>query len=566
MEKVSLQEVERRTEEYLKCTKSFEYYCANYVLLELPGGDKLFKLYKPQANLSKLILDEHFVLVLKSRQIGISTLIQALCSWLVTFHDNVVIGIISKDGAEATRFARHIIAIIEKLPKWMQSGFSKRTEQTFILNNGSKGFSAPVNPINPGKTLRGQSITFLVIDEAAFIKDIDEAWTSLVPALSTSQKQARTANIPYGTVVLSTPNKTVGTGEWFFKRYQNAVDGADIFKPFVIHWKDVQELAGDPEWYNTQCRLFNNDQTKIQQELELKFLPSGGSFFPEKIYQILQDNTKDDKVIKEKFTIFGGEVWKFEDPQKDKHYLVGVDTASEFGNDKSTITVWDYETLDQVWEYQTKCKIIDFIKVVKLAASLYPGTIVVERNSYGNQVMEELNSGEFSSSLYKEIKNSKVFPGLYTDNKTRPLMMDALYSYIVENPNCVKSKRLALELTSLVQKKTGKIEAEGMNDDLVLSTSFAFYVRKYDPPLFLNIKKHSAEANEISDILDLNRDGRKRVEDLNTKIGRDIKEALSKNALLRDGSYVDILHKYFDMNLIDTFNDPSKTLKKDIIY
>jgi len=87
---------------------------------------------------------------------------------------------------------------------------SKRSFRKRICNS-------PVNPNAPDKTLRGKALTFLVIDEAAFVHHIDTAWTSLVPALSTSQMQARKANVPYGTVVLSTPNKTVGIGEWYFR-------------------------------------------------------------------------------------------------------------------------------------------------------------------------------------------------------------------------------------------------------------------------------------------------------------------------------------------------------------
>jgi hypothetical protein len=495
--------------EFLKCKNDFLYFAKAYVYLELPGGDKKFKPYRKQTELIDLIEKKHYALVLKSRQIGISTIIQVYVAWLVIFYDNVVVGIISKDGKEATDFARAIRGMVEKLPDWMKPpkgvvsrGFAKKTEQSFILTNGSKVYASPVNPNAPDKTLRGKALTFLVIDEAAFIHHIDTAWTSLVPALSTSQKAARQYNIPYGTVVLSTPNKTMGVGQWYFEKYIKSVSKDDIFEPFVIHWKMIPELANDPEWYSTQCRLFGNDPRKIAQELDLKFLPSEGSFFESETVEKMQGGiVQPIQVLK----LFGGEIWRFAEPLKGKTYIIGVDTAPEHGSDKSAITIWDYETLEQVWEYQGKCKVLDFVKVVKVAVAEYPGILVIESNSYGNQVVEYMNASEYSHMVYKERRGVNTFvPGLSTNLRTRPLMIDALYSYITQYPNCVRSERLVLELTGLVAKGE-RVEADkGCHDDIAISAAVCFFVRKYDPPLLLDSPKYENIAREMLDIVALN--------------------------------------------------------------
>jgi hypothetical protein len=496
--------------EYLKCKTSFDYFCRNYILIEVPGKDVHLIPYQKQVELINLVEEKHYVLVLKSRQIGISTIIQAYSAWLTLFFDNAVIGIISKDGKEATDFARAIRGMVEKVPRWMKppkgplgQGFAKRTEQSFILTNGSKVFASPVNPNAPDKTLRGKALTFLVIDEAAFVHHIDTAWTSMVPALSTNQMQAKKANVPYGTVVLSTPNKTVGVGEWYFKRYMSAVSRDDIFEPFVIHWKSIPELADDPGWYKTQCALFDNDSRKIAQELELKFLPAEGSFFEPETVEAVQDSVVEAMEITK---IFNGEIWKFAHAIEGRYYIMGVDTAPEHGEDKSAITVWDYETLEQVCEYQGKCKVLDFVKIVKVLAQQYPGLIVVESNSYGNQVVEQLNFSEFAHMVYKEKRGSQtLIPGLSTNSKTRPLMIDALYSYITQYPEVVKSQRLALEIAGLVTKTSGRVEADsGCHDDLVLATSVVMYVRKYDPPLMLGTRQMTQISHDMASILGSN--------------------------------------------------------------
>ena len=498
--------------EYMKCKNDFEHYCKNYVKIEIPGADLLLKPYKKQMDLIKSIQKYNFVLSLKSRQVGISTIVQAYASWLAVFHKNVVIGIVSKDAPEATDFARAIMGMIDKLPKFMTPKFKKRTERTFILDNGSKCYASPVAPNAPDKTLRGKGVTFLVIDEAAFIKFVDVAWTAMVPALSTSQKHARTNNVPYGTVLLSTPNKTMGTGKWFYQKYCDSIEEINAFKSEIIYWKDIPELLEDPDWYETTCKLLDYNQQKIDQELELKFLPSVGSFFDAKVNSKLQD---DDYKPIEILKLFNGEIWKFSDPEPGKFYILGVDTATAYGHDNSTIVIFDYETLEQVWEFRGKLKVEDFCKIVKLACYQYQGCVVIENNSVGNQVMESIDSSEYSFMMYKErrkVKGSKgqpngvkLIPGLSTNSRTRPLMIDSLYTYVNEFTETIKSKRLQLELIGLVEKSSGRVEAdEGGYDDLALAASMAYFVRKYDPPKMIEFQQKEEYSSDIRDIVEMN--------------------------------------------------------------
>lgn len=527
--------------EYLKCKNDFFYFCEKYILIEIAGGDQNFKLYDKQKEFVKLILDQKFVIALKSRQVGISTTLQAFCAWLVTFYENLTIGIISKDLGAATKFSRFIRSMVEKLPEWMNPGFAKYTEMTFITKKTrSEVISAGVNPQEPTRTFRGTVLSFLIIDEGAFVPRISTAWESFAPALSTAHKHARTAGVPYGTVIVSTPNKTTGVGQFYFEQWSMAnqamLDPGEsntLFKPIIIHWKDIKELADDPLWYKNTCALFNNDSRRIRQELELIFLPTSGSFFDEKTCSELQENTKD-IIPKNILKLFNGEVWIFEDPKPNCHYIIGIDTASEYGNDKSGITIWDYETLDQIWEYQGKLPVTDFEKVVDYACMQYPGTIVVERNSYGNQIAEHLDRGNFSVSLYKQHIGEQIKTGLGTDIKTRPLMIDALYSYVSQYPQMVKSKRLALELIGLVTKKNGKVEADdNSNDDLAITLSFCAYVRKYDPPLMIELDKRST-SNVLDDIISMNYDhiqhttkeSDNNLGEVNARILKEIKETM----------------------------------------
>jgi len=539
------EKAEERITEYFKCKRDFKYFISNYIYLELPGGNVKITPYEKQMELLRLVDEQHFVIVLKSRQIGISTINQAYVCWLMVFHENVVVGVVSKNGEAATKFSRFIAGFIDKLPKWMNPGFDKRNERSFILLNGSKCYNTPVDPKNPANCLRGEAITFLILDEAAFTQKLEDAWTSIVPALATSQKHAKAAGVPYGTMILSTPNKTTGMGKFFYSRYLKATSGEGRLKPFIIHWKMIKELADDPDWYQTQCELFDNDPKRIQQELELKFLPTGGSFFDEKTNIVLQENPKDPLEVQK---IFHGEIRVYERPINGRHYILGVDTATENGEDKSAIVVFDYETMEQVWEYQAKCAITDFAKIVEVACATYPGTLVVENNTVAAQLVEGLDRGNYHSMLYKgklkgngSKKTPTIVPGLPVNGHTRPLIIDALYSSVTNYPTTIKSKSLALELIGLVEKKGGRVEADsGCHDDLALAASFCYYVRKYDPPLMIGVS-NAKDMSDFGEILNLNDVSLGKID--NGTVMKHIKGSLDKNDVDSLG-FIDIMDFY----------------------
>ncbi len=141
------------------------------------------------------------------------------------------------------------------------------------------------------------------------------------------------------------------------------------------------------------------------------------------------------------------------------------------------------------------------------------------------------------SNLYQE--KTKSIPGLTTTAKTRPLMIDALYDYISQYPEIVKSRRLAMELVGLISKPSGRIEADsGCHDDLALSAAMAFYVRKYDPPLLLNASTLNDSA--FTDIIKLNEVGLAGNMN-NERLIQDIRDNIDNNKL---DSYIDILSLY----------------------
>jgi hypothetical protein len=503
----------QQLQEFLKCKNNPIYFIETYVQLELAGANELMILCQPQKDLLLSILNDHHTIALKSRQIGISTIVQAFIAYTFTFYDNIVAGIVSKDQAEATDFCRKVMSMIEYLPEWMRPIYIKQTEQTFILKNGCKFYAQTVNPKNPGKLFRGKSITIAVMDEAAHTDYIEKAWVGFGPALIKSQTDAKRHNAPYATIVLSTPNGCTGTGKWYYESWKEANTIGSIYKPHTIHWKQVPWCSNDPNWYIFQCKLLKNNQQLIRQELELEFIAKEGSFFPaDTVEKLNKCNITPIKIL----TIEGFSLKIWEDYNPTRFYLIGIDTASSHGGDNSTIEVFDYETMRQVSEYQGKLRIDNFCKVIEKVNALYKNNIIVpENNSYGEAVCEHLTKNEsaFKYNIYYDYKkfkygdNKKIVYGLSTTATTRPLLIDSLYNYVTENTSIIKSTGLALELIGLEQNIRGRVEAgKGEKDDLCLATSFCTYVRSYEPAIKSRFGSKTFANETTSEVLLLNED------------------------------------------------------------
>jgi hypothetical protein len=511
--KVISEEQLERAKKFLEYKNDVVKWASECVYVPAAGGDELINLYDPQKRVLKSFYNDHFLVLLKSRQTGFSTMSQIITAHIATFYDNCVMGIISRDGPEASDFNRKVIDLIDKQPAWLHPGYKTVNAQNFITKRGSQLWSSAISPSNPGKVFRGKAIVLLIIDEAAHAERIDEAWTGMAMALSKAQAVAQRRGVPYGTIVLSTPNKTEGIGRWYFERWQQAnADPDSLWKPHVIHWKEIPEFANNPNWYKQQCEILGNNPAKIAQELELEFIATEHSVWPENVQKELQK--KKEPPIEIIHVTPKAQLWRFEEIDRKKFHIIGIDTASDFGSDFSAVQVVDYETMSQVMEFKGKLTVKDFVRIIKFIVRLVPNNLImVENNSYGNQVCEELfYDSDVSYNVYgtwKEIKTTgggqtkKFQPGLSNNIKTRPLIFDALFAYIIENPNMIQSKRLALELIGL-SDKGNKIQADsGCNDDLAISFAFCCYARQYLRKS-LNLDSHLDQVSdeEFDDSID----------------------------------------------------------------
>ena len=76
-------------EEYIKCAKDPVYFFKKYCYIQHPSRGKiLFNLYDFQEDLMDAVSENRFNVILKSRQLGISTLSAGYSLWLMLFQED----------------------------------------------------------------------------------------------------------------------------------------------------------------------------------------------------------------------------------------------------------------------------------------------------------------------------------------------------------------------------------------------------------------------------------------------------------------------------------------------
>ena len=453
--------------EILKCGKNPVYFIDNYARISHPiDGLIPFKTYPYQADLVQDFNDYRFNVILKARQLGISTIAAAYVVWLMLFHRDKNILVMATKFKTASNLVKKVKAIMKNLPEWIViSEISIDNRSSFELSNGSQIQAASTS----GDAGRSEALSLLVIDEAAHVENLDELWAGLYPTISTGGR----------VIALSTPN---GVGNWFHKTYSEAAEGTNDFHPIILPW-DVHPDR-DQEWFDKETR--NMSRREIAQELECNFNTSGESVIhPDDIAWI------ESTVCEPKYrTGFDRNLWIWEQYQADCSYLLVADVARGDGADYSVFHVIKLETMEVVAEYQGKPNLDMYASVLLQTGKEFGNCLlVVENVGIGISVLEKLIDLQYPN-LYYSVKgsheyidgyqaenNNSAVPGFTTSSKTRPLIVAKLEEFVRNKLIKVQSVRFSNELRTFIWHK-GKPQAmRGYNDDLTMALAIACWVR-----------------------------------------------------------------------------------------
>jgi hypothetical protein len=453
--------------EILKCGRDPAYFLDNYAkITHQERGVIPFRTFNFQKQLLKDFHDQRYNVILKSRQMGISTIVSGYVAWMMLFFKEKNILVMATKQNTAIEIVDKVRDMVESVPDFLKIATVTTNNRTkFELSNGSKIQGTPTSK-DAG---RGQALSLLIVDEAAFVDDMDDLWTGLLPTISTGGR----------CIALSTPN---GVGNWFHKTYVDAEAGANNFKPTKLPWTLHPEYTQD--WFNNMTK--NMSKRQIAQEFECNFNQSGETVInPDDINRIklnLLEPTYRTYVDRNLH------IWK--PYQNGNGYLLSADVARGDGKDFSVFHIIDVKNMEQVAEYQGKIDPDNFAKLIYDTGLEYGGCmVVVENNNIGFSVITKLidmrypnvyysakASHEFMDTTSAQYSSNSV-PGFSTTMKTRPLIVAKLDEFVRNNVIKINSQRTVNELDTFIWVN-GRPEAQkSYNDDLVMSLAIACWVR-----------------------------------------------------------------------------------------
>jgi len=456
--------------EIIRCGKDPVYFFNRYVKIQHPTKGAIpFKTYPFQDDCVSAFEDHRFNIVLKSRQLGLSTITAAYAMWLILFHKDKNVLIIATKLAVAQNFIKKCKFLLQSCPKWLiLPQVVKNNSQVLEFNNGSTIKAIPTSD-DAG---RSEALSLLIVDEAAFVRNFDTLWTGLYPTLSTGGRS----------IVLSTPN---GVGGQYYDLWVYAEKGENIFNPIKLVW-DVHPERDDV-WFEEETK--NMSQKQIAQELLCDFAASGETFLRVEDIEYIRD------WIRTPIDRWGPDmgVWVWEYSLSERKYVISADVSRGDAADYSTFQIIDTEKSVIVAEYQGKLPPDRFAQLLAEAGKRYNNALICpENNSYGYAVVMKLTELDYRNLYFQNERDRYNYMygnedigkiGFQTNSKTRAQILTKLEEVLRTKQVKIQSSRLYEELKTFVWKN-GKAQAmRGQNDDLIMSLAIGVWLYDTSPQL-----------------------------------------------------------------------------------
>lgn len=401
---------------------------------------------------------------------GASTLTGIYALWMAMFFANKKILIVSKRDLDAKSFLEENIKLVfNNLPQWMREVWKPTiwNEHEVGFSNGSIIRSLTSSP----DTLRSNASSLNIIDEAAFMPDMETMWAG---GWSTLQHGG-------SAIIISTPN---GQGNWYWDKWTDAESGDGIFTPILINWWDmdwvieaidpisnrkiriaptdgIKKCTTRPEidkwgpywspWLENEYRglVARGEAHLFKQEILGQFLGSGGTVLtPSALANVgrMVDEAEEPQTLAEpvawtnqatgetEYIDFSGVenkeglwIWKkpvlgrpaqykngriIDQGEPGHSYVIGVDTATGENNDYSAIEVYDITDMEQVAEYMGRVPVPQLAKMVDWVGRWYNTALVnPERTGIGAALVQDLQNLLYPN-LWRKRKARNIRPGV----------------------------------------------------------------------------------------------------------------------------------------------------------
>lgn len=463
-------------------------------------------------------------IILKARQQGVSTIVEALIYWWTATHQHQQSKIIghNTDTSEYLygmfrTFYDNSLPTFQPTTRWVT-----RNDLTFDdENNPTYGLKSQIDTAtaeNTG-TGRGQTVQWLHASEVALWPKGQEIVAGLMQAVPL---------LPNTAIFLeSTAN---GIGDYFHTTWQAAKRGESLFEPLFFPWNIHDEYfitppkffkltaeekklkkqhsltLGQIYWRRKKMLEFTGDEKRFYQEYPLEdseaFLASGSPRFntqklaemeakcyEPQTYELLvkKNRMNQDEVVPKIMEGAPLKVWVT--PQSGHEYVIGADVAEGIQEDFSCATVMDRATHQTVARFRGDMEPSDYGEYLAILGKWYNHALIgAEINNHGLTTVQRLRDVGYDNLYRREMGIDERYEeytsklGWRTDVRTKPLMIDGLSEAISTDQIIDYDKIFVRECMTYVRDPRGRTNAqEGQHDDTVIATAIALQLFEWNP-------------------------------------------------------------------------------------
>ena len=412
------------------------------------------------------------LLILKSRQLGISWLVAAQALWLALFRSGQNILLLSQGQDEAEELLAKCHYIYTHLPDWMRpdAGDDSKSALTFPgLDSGIHALPATE------KAGRSEGTNLIICDEWAFHPYARANWGAIQPTLS----EAATF------IGLSTAN---GRGNFFHTMWDTARHGLSAFKPlFLSCWSAP---GRDDAWYAQQVLDYQATphllgQEHPRSEEEAFILTSGIPAIPRETIERLWSNARP-PLREEQYPRGYLRVWR--EPQVGRAYACGTDVTYGLDTPDAGVShILDCKTglvEATLWGHFPPEELAD--RTVQLCRTYNNAFLGPEANGVGEFFIRRLQDIGYASpdKVYhrdwqaaREYRRTPQDVG-YITGADRSAMIAEMREALVGGALQTQDADTVAELGTFVIERGKPQAAAGAHDDRVMALAIAWQMRQ----------------------------------------------------------------------------------------
>ena len=466
---VPVEFTQEQVQEYIKCSRDPIHFIKKYVkIVHVDYGLVNFDLWPFQEEMVEKFGDNRFVICKLPRQVGKTTTVAAYILWQVLFNDQFSVAILANKLAQAREILGRIQTAYEHLPKWLQQGVKEWNKGNIELENGSEILASATS----SSAIRGTSQNLIYLDEFAFVPNNiqEEFFASVFPTISSGT----TTKV----LITSTPNGM----NMFYKIWVDSEEGHNDYVRQEVHWSDVP--GRDEKW--RQETVKNTSDEQFRQEFECEFLGSTATLINGRKLATVP-------FVHPIKTRNGFDI--YEKPNKERLYVITVDTSRGVGLDYSAFVVFDVTEMPYkvVGKYRSKdISPMLYPDVIVNAARMYGDAfLLIELNDLGEQVANIIQQDlEYENILTTSVKgrggqrvgagfSHRIQLGVKTTKTVKRIGCSNLKDVIENDKLILNDYDLIQELSVFINKRNSYEAEEGHHDDLVMcAVLFSWLVRQ----------------------------------------------------------------------------------------